>query len=67
MITDFIHTDDPGSVPVRVVPDHLKDHDFMHRIHAYHDTGEDTFLDQAGKILCPEVKEDFGWYVLLTK
>ncbi|MCL6592326.1 MAG: hypothetical protein K6U80_20575 [Firmicutes bacterium] len=62
----FIHCKDPSIVEIPSIPEHLKDHPLVRAIYNYRSTGDDSYLDQAGRFLCPTDKP-FGWYVVLTK
>jgi len=66
VIWPFIHAKDPSKVNIPNVPQHLKNHPLVKQIQKYKETGNEKYLDKAGKCLIP-TKEFFGWYVSLTK
>jgi len=63
----FIHAKDPLKIEMpHGLPEHLKDHGMIHLISKYRETGDEKYLDEAGRVLFP-TNEPFGWYVVLTK
>ena len=66
VILPFIHARKPLDVAIRQVPQHLTNHPLIDLIKKYKETGERSYLDQAGQCLIP-TKEPFGWYVPLLK
>lgn len=65
-LSPFIHAKRPAEVPIPPVPNHLDQHPLMECIRKYRATGDDTYLDRAGRFLVP-TDTPFGWYVPLTK
>ena len=66
VIWPFIHAKDPEKVEILNVPERLLNHPLMNYIRQYKETGNENYLDMAGKCLIPTT-EPFGWYVPLTK
>jgi hypothetical protein len=66
VIWPFLHAKDPSMVKIPAVPDHLVDHPLVRMIQNYKETGDESFLDEAGKCLIP-TEVSFGWYTALTK
>jgi hypothetical protein len=50
----------------RGLPNHLRDHPLVRLLRRYRETGDDRYLDQAGRLLIP-TDQPFGWYLTLTK
>ncbi len=67
VLSQFLEVKDPSKVEIPEVPAHLKHHAFMEAIRSFEETGDDRFLDKAGKCLVPSAKEPFGWYLAVTK
>jgi len=66
-IWPFIHAKEPSKVEMpQNLPKHLCDHPLVRLLGKYRETGDDNYLDQAGRLLSPTNKP-FGWYVVLTK
>ena len=67
ILLPFLHVKHISEIEIPQVPEHLIHHPFMEAIKAFKDTGNDEFLDKAGKCLVPSAKEPFGWYLAVTK
>lgn len=65
-IWPFLHAQAPARVRMPRLPKHLKDHQLVRLIRKYRETGDEKYLDRAGRILIP-TKKPFGWYLALTK
>jgi hypothetical protein len=66
ILLPFLHTKDFSEIEIPEVPEHLKHHPFMEALKAFKNSGDDQFLDKAGKSLVP-TDEPFGWYLVVTK
>jgi len=67
ILMPFLHSKNISEIEIPEVPEHLVNHPFMEAIKAFKDTGNDEFLDKAGKSLVPSAKEPFEWYLAVTK
>lgn len=65
-IWPFVHARTPSDIAIAEVAQHLADHPLINLIKKYKETGDENYLDQAGRYLIPS-EEPFGWYVPLTK
>jgi hypothetical protein len=66
-IWPFLHATNPAHLAIfRRLPKHLQDHPVVRFLREYRETGDERYLDQAGRGLIPTTSP-FGWYVPLTK
>jgi len=65
-IEPFLHSKNAVSETTPEVPAKLRNHKLIESLRKYKETGDDEYLDSAGRLLFP-TEEKFGWYVALTK
>jgi hypothetical protein len=59
----FYLAKDPARVEIiQGLPEHLREHPLIALVHRYRDTGDDKYLDEAGRLLVP-TGLPFGWRV----